>query len=103
LNKTDQNYKKIKIMVDVRYSEKIVDSNGDEFRSVTIPRHKANSTLYREYCEDKLLSEAEWRAHGIMQSPGWLHFGNYKGLSNNLVLLFRRDNSNHRSQVSPHC
>jgi cyclin-dependent kinase regulatory subunit CKS1 len=38
---------------------------------------------------DALLSEAEWRAIGVQQSPGWVHYMVHKPEPH--ILLFRRE------------
>ena len=38
-------------------------------RHVVLPK-----TLVKESSRNKLLTEAEWRALGVQQSRGWVHF-----------------------------
>ncbi len=59
----------------IHYSEKYKDENF-EYRHVILPRD-----LYEKFVDEqfkkRLLDEAEWRAIGIRQSPGWYSFSHF--------------------------
>jgi cyclin-dependent kinase regulatory subunit CKS1 len=68
---------------EVEYSEKYQDEYY-EYRHVTLPRD-----LFRRL--DKrglLLEEGQWRALGIQQSRGWVHYAFHRPEPH--ILLFRR-------------
>ena len=66
----------------IEYSEKYYD-HIYEYRHVILPKD-----LSKKMTKDKLLSEEEWRAIGVQQSRGWVHYCIYKKEPH--VLLFRR-------------
>lgn len=53
------------------------------FRHVILPKQ-----LCKYYDAERLMSENEWRALGVQQSPGWVHYMIHKPEPH--VLLFRR-------------
>lgn len=67
---------------EIEYSEKYNDDIY-EFRHVHLPKH-----VYRKMPRGRLLSEAEWRAIGVQQSRGWLHYEIHRPEPH--ILLFRR-------------
>lgn len=66
----------------IEYSERYSDGSY-EYRQVVIPRE-----LAAELKTQGLLTEAHWRAMGITQSRGWVHYDVHKPEPH--VLLFRR-------------
>ncbi|KAH3758179.1 cyclin-dependent kinases regulatory subunit [Pelomyxa schiedti] len=67
---------------DIQYSDKYYD-DVYEYRHVTLP-----PDISRLLPKDRLLSEAEWRAVGVQQSLGWVHYLVHKPEPH--ILLFRR-------------
>ncbi len=67
---------------DIEYSEKYCDSKF-EYRHVILPKE-----MVKQMHRNKLLSEGEWRALGVQQSRGWVHYEIHKPEPH--VLLFRR-------------
>lgn len=65
----------------IDYSDKYRDPVY-EYRHVTIPKELLRSI------PDRLMSESEWRAVGVQQSRGWVHYAIHKPEPH--VLLFRR-------------
>lgn len=70
------------------YSVKIVDSEGTEFRTVTVTKKEASAKLYEHSRQKTLLDEAQCIQLGITQSPGWSHYGYFT--AGEITLLFRR-------------
>jgi cyclin-dependent kinase regulatory subunit CKS1 len=68
---------------DIFYSKRYNDDRY-EYRHVILPKQIA-----KYYKADRLLSESEWRALGVQQSPGWIHYMIHKPEPH--VLLFRRE------------
>jgi len=68
---------------DIEYSKKYSDSLY-EYRHVILPKEVAK----RLQDPPKLLSETEWRALGVQQSLGWVHYEIHKPEPH--ILLFRR-------------
>lgn len=66
----------------LEHSEKYNDSQF-EYKHVIL-----NKELFEKLPKYKLLSEAEWRAIGITQTKGWIHYTFFKPEPH--VLLFRR-------------
>ena len=66
----------------ILYSAKYSDDEY-EYRHVILPRGIAHK-LQRDY----LMSEAEWRAIGVQQSRGWVHYMWHRPEPH--ILLFRR-------------
>lgn len=66
--------------MDIRYSDRYLDSTGYEYRIVSVPYLPKTGT--------RLLSEAEVRQLGITQSPGWRHYATWT--RGQRALLFRR-------------
>ena len=66
----------------ILYSEKYYDDEY-EYRHVIVP-HNIAARVQRNH----LMSEAEWRALGIEQSVGWVHYMIHKPEPN--IYLFRR-------------
>ena len=52
------------------YSDKYYDANNYEYRHVILPKSLARALIPR----NKLLSEDEWKASGVTQSRGWIHY-----------------------------
>uniref|UniRef100_T1IFE5 Cyclin-dependent kinases regulatory subunit n=3 Tax=Rhodnius TaxID=13248 RepID=T1IFE5_RHOPR len=67
---------------DIYYSEKYFDDEH-EYRHVVLPKEMAKLIP-----KNKLLTEAEWRALGVQQSPGWMHYMSHAPEPH--ILLFRR-------------
>lgn len=65
----------------ILYSEKYYDENF-EYRHVQIPPEMAKTV------PKKLMTEDEWRAFGIQQSHGWIHYMIHEPEPH--ILLFRR-------------
>ena len=53
---------------DIHYSDKYTDETH-EYRHVILPKE-----LVKLVPKNKLMSETEWRALGVTQSPGWVHY-----------------------------
>jgi len=66
----------------IEYSEKYEDDTY-EYRHVILPKE-----IYKRLPKGKLLSDGEWRALGIQQSRGWIHYDIHK--PEPFILLFRR-------------
>eukprot|EP00053_Salpingoeca_punica_P010346 m.93098 g.93098 ORF g.93098 m.93098 type:complete len:79 (-) comp15358_c0_seq6:501-737(-) len=64
------------------YSAKYNDEEY-EYRHVILPK-----AIAKKVVKDKLMTEAEWRAIGVQQSRGWVHYMVHKPEPH--VLLFRR-------------
>jgi cyclin-dependent kinase regulatory subunit CKS1 len=73
---------------EIQYSQKYYDDEY-EYRHVTLPPEIAK-LLPRDPKTNlpRLLSEEEWRALGVQQSPGWVHYAVHRPEPH--VLLFRR-------------
>ena len=54
-----------------------------EYRHVLLPKN-----VYKGIIKGKLLSENEWRAIGVQQSRGWVHYEIHRPEPH--ILLFRR-------------
>jgi cyclin-dependent kinase regulatory subunit CKS1 len=67
----------------IQYSEKYYDDTY-EYRHVVLPQDIA-SALPKN---GRLLSELEWRALGVQQSRGWIHYAIHKPEPH--IMLFRR-------------
>lgn len=65
----------------ILYSEKYYDDEF-EYRHVQIPTEMAKTM------PKKLMTEDEWRAFGIQQSHGWIHYMIHEPEPH--ILLFRR-------------
>ena len=72
----------LEMATEIQYSEKYCDDEY-EYRHVILPR-----TIAARVPKDRLMSEAEWRALGVQQSLGWIHYAYHKPEPN--ILLFRR-------------
>ena len=66
----------------IQYSDKYYDDKY-EYRHVILPPDIAERVP-----KDHLMTEAEWRALGVQQSPGWIHYDLHKPEPH--ILLFRR-------------
>lgn len=66
----------------IYYSERY-EAGEYIFRHVKIPEE-----LLEYLPHDRLMSEAEWRGIGIVQSPGWEHYMVHKPEPH--IILFRR-------------
>ena len=64
------------------YSEKYYD-DVYEYRHVILPQ-----AIAERVPKDHLMSEEEWRALGVQQSVGWVHYDIHKPEPH--ILLFRR-------------
>jgi cyclin-dependent kinase regulatory subunit CKS1 len=67
---------------EIEYSEKYCDDIY-EYRHVLLPK-----STYKTMPKNRLLSETEWRALGVQQSRGWVHYEIHKPEAH--ILLFRR-------------
>ena len=67
---------------EIEHSEKYND-DFFEYKHVILPKD-----VYERMPRGRLLSEAEWRALGVTQSRGWLHYTIYKPEPH--ILLFKR-------------
>lgn len=67
---------------EIEYSEKYKD-DVYEYRHVLLPKN-----LYKQMTKGKLLGENEWRALGVQQSRGWVHYDIHRPEPH--ILLFRR-------------
>mmetsp|Transcript_15621 Transcript_15621/g.28415 ORF Transcript_15621/g.28415 Transcript_15621/m.28415 type:complete len:91 (+) Transcript_15621:4414-4686(+) len=67
---------------EIEYSEKYEDEIH-EYRHVHLPRQ-----IYKRMPRNRLLSESEWRALGVQQSRGWVHYEIHRPEPH--ILLFRR-------------
>ena len=66
----------------LNYSEKFFDENY-EYRQVTL-----TEDLFKLMPKGRLLLENEWRALGVQQSQGWIHFDIFAPEPH--VLMFRK-------------
>jgi len=66
----------------IQYSEKYFDEQY-EYRHVILPPEVAELLP-----KNQLLSEEQWRALGVQQSPGWIHYAIHSPEPH--ILLFRR-------------
>ncbi|PRW56288.1 Cyclin-dependent kinases regulatory subunit 1 [Chlorella sorokiniana] len=66
----------------IQYSERYYD-DVYEYRHVVLPQDIA-----KRLPKDKLLSEPEWRALGVQQSRGWVHYAKHRPEPH--IMLFRR-------------
>eukprot|EP00744_Colponema_vietnamica_P004801 GILI01007113.1.p1 GENE.GILI01007113.1~~GILI01007113.1.p1 ORF type:complete len:125 (+),score=18.84 GILI01007113.1:53-376(+) len=67
---------------DIDYSDKYCDDYY-EYRHVILPKH-----IFKKMPRSRLLSEMEWRALGVQQSRGWIHYEIHRPEPH--ILLFRR-------------
>ncbi len=67
---------------EIEYSEKYND-DVYEYRHVLLPKN-----IYKTAPKSRLLSESEWRALGVQQSRGWIHYEIHRPEPH--ILLFRR-------------
>jgi cyclin-dependent kinase regulatory subunit CKS1 len=67
---------------EIEYSDKYCDDYY-EYRHVMLPKE-----VYKKMPRSKLLAEGEWRALGVQQSRGWVHYEIHKPEPH--ILLFRR-------------
>ncbi|KAJ8619726.1 hypothetical protein MRB53_028255 [Persea americana] len=72
----------IKEMGQIQYSDKYFDDIY-EYRHVVLPPEVAKLLP-----KNRLLSENEWRAIGVQQSRGWVHYAIHKPEPH--IMLFRR-------------
>jgi len=66
----------------IYYSDKYVDGQY-EYRHVMLPKEIAKMVP-----KNHLMSESEWRAIGVQQSQGWIHYMMHEPEPH--ILLFRR-------------
>jgi cyclin-dependent kinase regulatory subunit CKS1 len=64
------------------YSQRYSDDHS-EYRHVILPK-----PLAKYIPKDRLMTESEWRALGVQQSPGWTHYMIHKPEPH--ILLFKR-------------
>nr|GEY83724.1 cyclin-dependent kinases regulatory subunit 1 [Tanacetum cinerariifolium] len=69
-------------MGQIQYSEKYFDDTF-EYRHVVLP-----SDVAKLLPKNRLLSESEWRAIGVQQSRGWVHYAIHRPEPH--IMLFRR-------------
>ncbi|KAM7280717.1 hypothetical protein ACFE04_007851 [Oxalis oulophora] len=69
-------------MGQIQYSEKYFDDTY-EYRHVVLP-----SEVAKLLPKNRLLSENEWRAIGVQQSRGWVHYAIHRPEPH--IMLFRR-------------
>ncbi|XP_074585289.1 cyclin-dependent kinases regulatory subunit 1-like [Curcuma longa] len=69
-------------MGQIQYSEKYFDDIY-EYRHVVLP-----SEVAKAMPKNRLLSENEWRAIGVQQSRGWVHYAIHRPEPH--IMLFRR-------------
>ncbi|XP_039052556.1 cyclin-dependent kinases regulatory subunit 1-like [Hibiscus syriacus] len=69
-------------MGQIQYSEKYFDDTY-EYRHVVLPPEVAKLLP-----KNRLLSENEWRAIGVQQSRGWVHYAFHRPEPH--IMLFRR-------------
>ncbi|KAH7443889.1 hypothetical protein KP509_02G054300 [Ceratopteris richardii] len=69
-------------MPQIQYSEKYFD-DVYEYRHVVL-----TPEITKLLPKNRLLSEAEWRALGVQQSRGWVHYAIHKPEPH--IMLFRR-------------
>uniref|UniRef100_A0A7N0US75 Cyclin-dependent kinases regulatory subunit n=2 Tax=Kalanchoe fedtschenkoi TaxID=63787 RepID=A0A7N0US75_KALFE len=69
-------------MGQIQYSEKYFDDTM-EYRHVILPPEVAKLLP-----KNRLLSENEWRAMGVQQSRGWVHYAIHRPEPH--IMLFRR-------------
>ncbi|XP_020093446.1 cyclin-dependent kinases regulatory subunit 1 [Ananas comosus] len=69
-------------MGQIQYSEKYFDDTY-EYRHVVLPPEVAKLLP-----KNRLLSENEWRAIGVQQSRGWVHYAIHRPEPH--IMLFRR-------------
>ncbi len=67
---------------EIEYSEKYTDDMF-EYRHVLLP-----NKVYKKMPKGRLLTEEEWRALGVQQSRGWVHYEVHR--PEPYILLFRR-------------
>ncbi|MDR3549243.1 MAG: cyclin-dependent kinases regulatory subunit [Candidatus Pacebacteria bacterium] len=67
---------------EIEYSDKYSDDKY-EYRHVLLPKE-----TYKSMPKSRLLTESEWRALGVQQSRGWVHYEIHK--PEPYILLFRR-------------
>jgi cyclin-dependent kinase regulatory subunit CKS1 len=67
----------------IYYSDKYYDANDYEYRHVILPKDIAKTIS-----KNNLLAEAEWRAIGVQQSRGWVHYAIHRPEPH--ILLMRR-------------
>ena len=67
---------------EIYYSDKYTDETH-EYRHVMLPQD-----LVKLVPKHKLMTETEWRALGVTQSPGWVHYMIHQPEPD--ILLFKR-------------
>ncbi|KAK9022173.1 hypothetical protein V6N11_002458 [Hibiscus sabdariffa] len=77
-------------MGQIQYSEKYFDDTY-EYRHVVLPPEVAKLLP-----KNRLLSENEWRAIGVQQSRGWVHYAIHRPEPH--IMLFRRPLNNQQQQ-----
>ncbi|KAI3738653.1 hypothetical protein L2E82_28718 [Cichorium intybus] len=85
------------IMGQIQYSEKYFDDTF-EYRHVVLPPEVAKLLP-----KNRLLAETEWRAIGVQQSRGWVHYAIHRPEPH--IMLFRRPlnyQQNQENQAQAH-
>ncbi|EFJ51936.1 hypothetical protein VOLCADRAFT_127315 [Volvox carteri f. nagariensis] len=77
----------------IQYSEKYYDDIY-EYRHVVLPQEIAQLLP-----KGRLLSENEWRALGVQQSRGWVHYAIHRPEPH--IMLFRRPKGYGQGPVAP--
>merc|ERR1712241_284380 len=73
----------------IYYSDKYYDEHY-EYRHVMLPKDIAKMVP-----KTHLMSESEWRAIGVQQSQGWIHYERHEPEPH--ILLFRRPTTNNNA------
>lgn len=77
----------------IQYSEKYYD-DVYEYRHVVLPPEIA-----AHLPKNRLLDEAEWRALGVQQSRGWVHYAVHRPEPH--IMLFRRPKGYGQPAMNP--
>ncbi|CAL9201696.1 unnamed protein product [Musa hybrid cultivar] len=80
-------------MGQIQYSEKYFDDTY-EYRHVVLPPEVAKLLP-----KNRLLSENEWRAIGVQQSRGWVHYAIHRPEPH--IMLYRRPLNYQQQQENP--
>ncbi|XP_050203287.1 cyclin-dependent kinases regulatory subunit 1-like [Mercurialis annua] len=79
-------------MGQIKYSEKYFD-NTFEYRHVILP-----PKIAQRLPNNRLLSENEWRAVGVQQSHGWVHYAIHRPEPHILLLRRPLNHQQHENQ-----
>ena len=66
----------------IYYSDRYQDDEN-EYRHVIVPKE-----MVKKFPKDRMMTEEEWRALGIQQSQGWVHYMQHKPEPH--ILMFKR-------------